>query len=123
MTPGCTLVYELGTVIYNPASEQITIISALSGASMVIGLYSLTVNVPNTDMFLGQTYGLCGYFDGDAADDFTALNGTVYYRATAHTHVSSPAINAWASTFAVDGVNILPLGQGFNLMDNRHAGE
>jgi len=114
---------NLGAVITGNGVNTITITytvplvtntGTLDTWSVVIAPYYLVINVPKTEGFIYSTYGLCGYYNNNPADDFTSFQGNTYLVSAGGQRFNGGPVLPWGATFGVaTGNNWVPLGDNF----------
>jgi len=92
------------------AGGQLSIVSSRGTFEVVIGQYYLAVKLPFISGSFGNTFGVCGYFDGDGNNEFTGTNGTLFIASRTGTRTNGPQVNAWGAAFAATAAgSIKPL--------------
>jgi len=83
--------------------------------SMAYGLAYISISLPKTEGFLYSTYGLCGYFNGNPADDFTNVTDYTYLVSVGGTRYNGGGVLPWGADMGVAANGWwTPLGNKFH---------
>jgi hypothetical protein len=69
--------------------------------NIVIGDVMVALNFPKIEPWMFSTVGLCGYFNGNPADDFSNSTLFQYLTSAAAQRFNGAVVNLWANNFAV----------------------